>query len=266
MLSVVVATLTIPPATSDVCKADDNTHATESHHSAWTVKIVSAKAAHAVPTEIVIAPAAQTTDDNAAPILIAPTYAEQPDEKQIAKAAIVQAKPVRKQTDKAPVATETASQKAREDWQQQGTAEAQKRKSKDKTSTASEKAPRAEKMLATRKTSDKDQDDERVKATGKKEVSAAPEEKMAVSEPKGKDSRSYREIYASIPFSRAEYDANPAYRHQATMEIMLGHLHPIVVAPAAPQQCQSALPQTLTVRFLPVIRSGYRVWSRYPWH
>ncbi len=34
----------------------------------------------------------------------------------------------------------------------------------------------------------------------------------------------YREIYNTIPFSRAEYDANPSYRHEATMELLLGQL------------------------------------------
>lgn len=36
----------------------------------------------------------------------------------------------------------------------------------------------------------------------------------------------YREIYNAIPFSRAEYDANPSYRHQATMELLMGQLRP----------------------------------------
>lgn len=34
----------------------------------------------------------------------------------------------------------------------------------------------------------------------------------------------YAEVYSSIPFSRAEYFANPAYRHEATMEILFGQL------------------------------------------
>lgn len=36
----------------------------------------------------------------------------------------------------------------------------------------------------------------------------------------------YAEIYASIPFSRTEYDANPSYRHDATMELLLGQPRP----------------------------------------
>ena len=39
----------------------------------------------------------------------------------------------------------------------------------------------------------------------------------------------YREVYNSIPFSRAEYDANPSYRHDATMEFLFGQMRPTVV-------------------------------------
>lgn len=37
---------------------------------------------------------------------------------------------------------------------------------------------------------------------------------------------SYAEAYASIPFSRTEYEANPNYRHQAALELMFGVLRP----------------------------------------
>ena len=39
----------------------------------------------------------------------------------------------------------------------------------------------------------------------------------------------YAEVYNSIPYSRAEYFANPAYRHEATMEILFGQLRPRTV-------------------------------------
>lgn len=39
----------------------------------------------------------------------------------------------------------------------------------------------------------------------------------------------YREIYNSIPFSRAEFDANPSYRHDATMEFLFGQMRPTVI-------------------------------------
>jgi hypothetical protein len=37
----------------------------------------------------------------------------------------------------------------------------------------------------------------------------------------------YTEVYNQIPFSRSEYDANPAYRHDATMELLLGQIRPV---------------------------------------
>lgn len=39
----------------------------------------------------------------------------------------------------------------------------------------------------------------------------------------------YRETYNSIPFSRAEFDANPSYRHDATMEFLFGQMRPTVI-------------------------------------
>ena len=36
----------------------------------------------------------------------------------------------------------------------------------------------------------------------------------------------YRQIYKAIPFNRAEYVANPAYRHDATMELLTGNPRP----------------------------------------
>ncbi|MCA9070171.1 MAG: hypothetical protein KDA84_14660, partial [Planctomycetaceae bacterium] len=45
----------------------------------------------------------------------------------------------------------------------------------------------------------------------------------------------YWRVYRSIPFLRSEYVANPSYRHEATMEILLGQLRP-VVAPQIPAQ------------------------------
>ena len=37
------------------------------------------------------------------------------------------------------------------------------------------------------------------------------------------DPSAYSRIYNSIPFSRVEYDANPNYRHDSTMEILTGN-------------------------------------------
>ena len=40
----------------------------------------------------------------------------------------------------------------------------------------------------------------------------------------------YAEAYAMIPFSRTEYEANPAYRHDAAMEMVFGTMRPTVNA------------------------------------
>jgi hypothetical protein len=39
----------------------------------------------------------------------------------------------------------------------------------------------------------------------------------------------YVKVYNSIPFRRSEYDANPGYRHQSTMEILLGQPKPVTI-------------------------------------
>lgn len=39
----------------------------------------------------------------------------------------------------------------------------------------------------------------------------------------------YAAVYDSIPFLRSEYDQNPTYRHDATMEILFGQMRPTIV-------------------------------------
>lgn len=39
----------------------------------------------------------------------------------------------------------------------------------------------------------------------------------------------YSQVYDAIPFSRAEYEANPSYRHDATMEFLFGQMRPTVI-------------------------------------
>lgn len=39
----------------------------------------------------------------------------------------------------------------------------------------------------------------------------------------------YAQALASIPFNRAEYEANPSYRHDSAMELMYGTLRPTTV-------------------------------------
>lgn len=44
--------------------------------------------------------------------------------------------------------------------------------------------------------------------------------------PAGPPRMSYAEAYAAVPFSRAEYEGNPVYRHQAALELMFGVQRP----------------------------------------
>jgi len=41
--------------------------------------------------------------------------------------------------------------------------------------------------------------------------------------------RQYAQVYDRIPFSRAEYQANPSYRHDTTVEFLFGQMRPTVV-------------------------------------
>ncbi len=54
------------------------------------------------------------------------------------------------------------------------------------------------------------------------------------------DPRDYERVYRSIPFLRTEYEANRSYRHDATMEILLGVPRP--VAPQVNVKVQSSAP------------------------
>lgn len=40
---------------------------------------------------------------------------------------------------------------------------------------------------------------------------------------------SYKDAYEQIPFSRAEYEANPGYRHEAAMELVFGAQRPTTI-------------------------------------
>lgn len=39
----------------------------------------------------------------------------------------------------------------------------------------------------------------------------------------------YQAVYNAIPFSRAEYDANPSYRHDTAVEVLFGQMRPTVI-------------------------------------
>lgn len=51
----------------------------------------------------------------------------------------------------------------------------------------------------------------------------------AAAEPAQVNPADYWTIYESIPFLRSQYDANPAYRHDATMELLTGNARPTVI-------------------------------------
>lgn len=56
-----------------------------------------------------------------------------------------------------------------------------------------------------------------------------PGDDLPVIQPMAKPASRYREIYDSIPFSRSQFNANPAYQHEATMEILFGKLRPMTI-------------------------------------
>ena len=47
--------------------------------------------------------------------------------------------------------------------------------------------------------------------------------------PAGPPKMTYAEAYAAVPFSRAEYEGNPVYRHQAALELMFGVQRPMTL-------------------------------------
>ena len=69
-------------------------------------------------------------------------------------------------------------------------------------------------------------------------VVIAPQEKPKSKKGKGPkiDPAEYQRVYNSIPFNRAEYRANPSYRHEATMEILFGKMRDTVIHKTQPQR------------------------------
>ncbi len=87
----------------------------------------------------------------------------------------------------------------------------------------------------------------------------------------GTEARRYRDTYDAIPFSRTEFLANPSYRHNATMELLLGQLRPVTInqsaAPAsscAGGMCDAGQPPLSSV---PYPNSFGYLWNtyEYPW-
>lgn len=189
-----------------------------------------------------------------------------------------------------PMAEESASRDARREWQRkQGVAsksskaaQAKEAESRNRTAAAKTTAPKSRSKASS--------DSQTANAGRRGAVSAAtrtadaPAVRQNANETESKRpieviirasdnhdpvklARNYWTVYRSIPFSRAEYDANPSYRHQATMELLLGELRPVIAAPStASSSRRQSTSKAATLRYLPIIRAGYRSWSRYPWH
>ncbi len=166
-----------------------------------------------------------------------------------------------RKTDEGPAsASESASQRAREEWQKQfasaGKKPAPEKKKQEKKKPAAKKRP-ADSNPGKSNSSSKAK-------SQKSATSSVAKPPLPAIIPQSVWSPRYSEVYRSIPFSRAEYDADPTYRHNATMELLLKQLRPaapkvetdinVTVQPLAPYR--DSYPQ----------RSGYRPWSRYPWH
>ncbi|HUG90929.1 MAG TPA: hypothetical protein VML55_08855 [Planctomycetaceae bacterium] len=76
-------------------------------------------------------------------------------------------------------------------------------------------------------------------------------------------SSTYADLSRSIPFSRAEYDANPSYRHDATMELLTGSPRPPRCCPPATPYGPAAYPSPGYAPFDPYYGVPYRVFP-YP--
>ena len=62
--------------------------------------------------------------------------------------------------------------------------------------------------------------------------------------PAGINMAAYTEVYNSIPFRRSEYLVNPSYRHDATIELMLGQIRPTTITNVMVTQATCCTPQT----------------------
>lgn len=280
MLAAVVAAGTSLSALPDA-QADETGRTASSSEKTPTIQIVPGVSQASKAGDVVIAPAGQVAEKDDTPILVAPYEEQESDQPKVEKKSArpsAKVKQVAKKKDAAkkeaaktksgakkpaaaPMAKETASEKARAEWQKKRLSG--KVSSKD-VKAVMDNAARAAAVAKKRAMMANGPSTAGAVASAKASTPATSKTAHSASASARKDSRSYREIYNSIPFSRAEYDANPAYRHQATMEIMLGQLHPIIVAPAAPPRQETK--REITVRFLPAIRPGYRPYSQYPWH
>ncbi|MBI1312805.1 hypothetical protein GC176_16055 [bacterium] len=213
----------------------------------------------AAPNVAVISAAAQsepTSRENLPLIVPAPvTKAVQPRSTQTLQSRAADSTESASPPDSA---RESASRRAREEWQKQQLAAAnQTRNQKQKADEASPAKKRKTKAAAASESSEKKP---AAKQTAKSELLKSLPEIV----PQPVRLPRYIDVYRSIPFSRAEYDADPNYRHNGTLELLLNQLRPSAprIEPTVNVTVRPLDPYTWSIP----VRSGYRPWSKYPWH
>jgi hypothetical protein len=77
----------------------------------------------------------------------------------------------------------------------------------------------------------------------------------------GKLRADYRRIYNSIPFHRAEYNVNPSYRHDSTMEILTGNSRHQTIVTHETRPIRNPWPSVTPYRY----NNLYRGFSAYPY-
>ncbi len=217
---------------------------------------------------VCLLPAARSSlaDDAVASIVVTPANAPVasaraknlplivPAETSERRSAESASRPVASDEEKPPTkpesASESASRRAREEWQKQLTAARQK----DKAAPAKNAKQRKKKPAPSNRRST----DNRQSSTAKPSPALPNIIPSAVRLPR------YSDVYRTIPFSRAEYDADPAYRHNATMELLLNQLRP--EGTRVEPHIHVTVQPLDALRTSNVIRNGYRAWSKYPWH
>lgn len=72
--------------------------------------------------------------------------------------------------------------------------------------------------------------------------------------------RKYEQVYASIPYSKAEYLANPGYRHETAVEVMFGQMRPKTVVS---QYQPRTIPAPFFTNYKPYMNSRVDMYSRF---
>ncbi len=75
--------------------------------------------------------------------------------------------------------------------------------------------------------------------------------------------RQYADAYRSIPFNRAEYDANPSYRHEAAMELLFGQMRPTTIVKQMPAPQDDTPSYSPFQPYIPAY-GDFRSWQSLP--